>query len=77
MGPTIGMGCLKHTVPSIAKTPAGSSQKTGVPNIFTQWVKTLPGSPRMQRWESLHGFAGIAMLTPKVEVPLESTRVPL
>ena len=76
MGPTIGMGHLKLTVPSTANTPAGSSQKTGAPNISTQWVKTLPGSPGTQRQKSPHEFAGIAMLSPKVEAPLESTRAP-
>ena len=76
-GPTIGMGHLKLTVPSTANTPAGSSQKTSVLNIFTQGVKTPPGIPGMQRWKSPHGFMGIATLSPKVGVPLESSRAPL
>ena len=77
MGPTIGMRCAKLTIPSTVSTQTGSSQKTGVPNIFIQWVKTPPGSPSMQRQKSLHGFAEIATSSPKVEAPLESTRAPL
>ena len=48
VGPTRGIGCLKVTVPSTANASAGSSQKTGVLNIFTQWVKTPLGSLSMQ-----------------------------
>ena len=77
VGPTRGIGHSKLTIPSTVNIPAGSSQKTGVPNIFTQWVKTQPGSPGMQRWKPPPRFAGIATLRPKVETPLESTRAPL
>ena len=74
MGPTGGIEHLKCIVPSTANTPAGSSQKTGVPNIFTQWVKMPLGSPSMQRQMPPPRFAGIATSSPKVETPLESTR---
>ena len=40
VGATRCIGHSKLSVPSTANTPAGSSQKTGVPNIFTQWLKT-------------------------------------
>ena len=70
-----GIGCLKLIIPSTANTPAGSSQKTGAPNIFTQWVKTPPGSPSTWRQMPLTEFARLAMLSPTVETPLESTRV--
>ena len=77
MKPTIGIGHLNLIVPSTANTPAGSSQNTGAPNIFTQWVKTPPGSPSMQRWRLPFRFAGLATSCPKVETPSENIKVPL
>ena len=79
-GLTRGMGCSKPLViPSMVSTSTLtiSSQKTGAPNIFTQWVKTPPESPGTQRWMPLPRFAGIATSSPKVDTSLESTRAPL
>ena len=37
-----------------------SSQQTGAPNIFTQWVTTPLGSPAEWKWTPLPGFVEIA-----------------
>ena len=57
MGPTRGIGHLKLTIPLMANV---SSERTGAPNIFTQWVKKPPGSPVTQKWMPLPGFVEIA-----------------
>ena len=56
-------GCSKPlAIPLMATTSilTISNRRTGMPNIFTQWVKTPPGSPAAGKWMSPSRFTKIA-----------------
>ena len=74
------MGCSRPLlIPMMVSTLTTTipDQSSAVPNIFTQQVRTPPGSPGTQRQKPPPRFVGITTLSPKMETPLESARAPM